>query len=216
MEIGAIKYLFPTISNQQKYLFIDIRQAIPLPKNFLDFNLSSITDMIKKIVIFFSCFILGCTNQNTNSDDSSEQDSNRLLVEGKNQSELDKGISEFKLFWDEFRKAVLESDSTKLIQMTHFPLKTHGDQDEDPQIDLTSDDFKKVFQIYLNRKTVYFNGTYERNLDYIKRTVEEEKNSNPALESWRRMGDMEFEKINGNWQLTLIYLDTNELKASKQ
>jgi len=118
--------------------------------------------------------------------------------------------SDFKLFWKEFRQAAIDSDSVRLMNMTQFPLKTHGDQDEDPKIDIDKNSFYKVFNIYLERKTVYYNGVFQKNVDEIRRTLEPKKND--GNEKWMRIGDLTFNKIDNSWKLTLIYIDTNNLK----
>ena len=131
--------------------------------------------------------------------------------EKSNPLQLSDSTLGFQSFWKEFRSAVLSSDSVKLTKMTKFPLSTHGNQDTDPQPDIDEKAFYKVFNLYLNRNTVFYNGSYERNIDEIQRIPEVKIKLDSGIDTWQRVGDMEFEKGIKGWQLTRIYIDTNEL-----
>jgi len=130
--------------------------------------------------------------------------------------------SSFQVFWDEFRGAVINTDSAKLFKLTNFPLETKGNLDTDPNLYIQTDKFLEIFNWYLTQK--YFDGfnldsliTQENyletplvsNFEYIKttETILECKYC-CGTKSWTRMGNLEFELIGGNWMLCSIYIDS--------
>jgi hypothetical protein len=118
--------------------------------------------------------------------------------------------NDFKAFWNEFRKAVIQEDTLKLIELTNFPLKSHGMLDEDPQIIITKEKYFFYLNKYLHESTG-MSFEKETNLDYIKRNAVLEKNRNCNMKKkWCRIANLEFEKIGLTWKLSLIYFDTSD------
>jgi hypothetical protein len=115
---------------------------------------------------------------------------------------------DFQSFWIDFRNAIISLDYIKLIEMTNFPLKCQGNRDNDPQFLIYQDRFYYFFKTCLNEDTgKAMDG--ETNLDFIKRTSRlEESEYYKKDENWRKVMAMEFQKINDNWKLTLIYFNT--------
>lgn len=120
---------------------------------------------------------------------------------------------EFQSFWFDFRGAIISLDYIKLIEMTNFPLESHGKRDEDPQFLIYKDRFYYFLKICLNEDTgMTMDG--ETNLDFIKRTSKlEEGIYFTKLEDWSRVTAMEFQKINNSWKLTRIYFNTTNYKS---
>ncbi|MBK9391139.1 MAG: hypothetical protein IPN68_13460 [Bacteroidetes bacterium] len=118
----------------------------------------------------------------------------------------------FQTYWKDFREAVINSDSLKLLTLTNFPLKSHGVMDSDPQILINSKNFYYYFQICLNEETG-MSINFETNLDFIKKIdkITDYKFYTKNRE-WQRINQMEFQKINNYWRLTLIYFDTADYK----
>lgn len=159
------------------------------------------------LTITFSCKSQNNSSVSTNSD---------TIMISKDNLETKQNLStDFKIFWIVFRKAIIEFDSLKLISLTKFPLKTIGNQEEDPQINIDKTIFVKVLNIYLNTKTVYIgDNKFVTNLDFIKNTENPEKNKRDyaLTNNWVRIGDMEFKKINNEWKLFQFYIDTKKHK----
>jgi hypothetical protein len=57
---------------------------------------------------------------------------NPIMAQSENLNHSDD--KSFEIFWIEFREAVIKNDTAKLITLTHFPLRVHGDLDEDSVI----------------------------------------------------------------------------------
>jgi hypothetical protein len=168
-------------------------------------------------------WMVGCTSRpkvqnNENTVSMSTKDS-IVQVELANNYQTPR---DFQLFWKEFRQAVLDSDFDRLQQMTVFPLKTHGYQDFDPQIDIMTSDFYKALMMELNGEVTvqldsidHTNGTSVTSFEMIKKAVsikEDKEYFELTQEGWYRVGNMEFTRTDLGWKLELIYLDTNDLK----
>lgn len=121
---------------------------------------------------------------------------------------------DFLSFWIEYRDNVMKMDSNKLIDITKFPLTVRGHEDGDPILKISKSDFWNIFNVFLNTGggVLDINNLDDiatNNMDFIKRspnaenTLRYEQNSN-----YHHIGDNVFEKIDGKWMLTLIYLDT--------
>lgn len=118
----------------------------------------------------------------------------------------------FNKFWNRFRQAVLKYDTLKVKAMVNFPLKVRGNEDMDPLLNIQSKNFSGIWDVFLKRETTYYNGKMETNLEHIKR-VNSDEHTGQSAENWQRMGDMQFERLNGQWKLVLIYLDTKQLSG---
>lgn len=121
---------------------------------------------------------------------------------------------DFLPFWIEYREMVMKMDSNKLMEITRFPLILKGNEDDDPIIKISKSEFWSVFNEFLNTGggVLDINDLDDiatNNMDFIKRspnaenTLRYEQNPN-----YHQIGDNVFEKIDGKWMLTLIYLDT--------
>ena len=124
---------------------------------------------------------------------------------------------DFLPFWIKYRETVLEMDSNKLIGMTSFPLTVMGNEDNDPVLKVSKDDFFFIFNTFLNTGggVLDINNLDDlaiNNLDFIKRSVNAEHTLRYKQNfNYQRIGDQVFEKIEGKWMLVLIYTDTKEL-----
>jgi hypothetical protein len=168
---------------------------------------------MKNVIIVLSFFsLLSCKNRNSDFIENELPNSLARKERVEHVSLIgDDNANNFQTFWSEFRDAVLAPDSIQLMKMVKFPLSAHGNQDADPQLQINEKDFAYIFHQFLNRKTVFYNEEYERNIDEIHRLKEVNFNPDTGTESWRRVGDMQFEKGANGWQLVQIYIDTNEL-----
>lgn len=129
--------------------------------------------------------------------------------------------SSFQIYWNEFRESIMNRDTNALLSLVNFPLITHGFLDEHPQFLINESKFFPIMdlflegEIYLHRDTTSFDNwghhpsVYIENIDYIKTTLSIDKCEQCLVsELWVRMGDMEFEMIDGNWKLLGIYVDS--------
>ncbi len=151
-------------------------------------------------------------NQSNNNISNTKIDVNSCGDENKQKEQDD-----FLPFWIEYREIVIKMDSNKLIKITKFPLTVRGYEDSDPIIKISKSDFWSIFNVFLNTGggVLDINNLDDiatNNLDFIKRssnaenTLRYEQNSN-----YHQIGDNVFEKIEGKWMLTLIYLDTKKI-----
>lgn len=112
-------------------------------------------------------------------------------------------------FWGHFRKIFLAKDLDKISTRTQFPLIIKGTMDEDPTFKMSGTNFKKCF-VHLFEKDTGLSSTPQNHLDYVKNQFEFSKKLNPLAASTFRVGDMVFEKIENDFKLTTIYLETSE------
>jgi hypothetical protein len=109
-------------------------------------------------------------------------------------------------FWNDFRLAVMENDTNKIIELTLFPFKTRGPMDSDPVVMYTKREFFKVFKGYLNQKQYLLNDSISiTNLNEIERTKFPDERY--ITSNWARVGNLEFIKKNEKWTLNLAYLE---------
>ena len=161
---------------------------------------------MRKTIFLISLFLaLSCINATKNKGKSNIPDNS------KNQAQMIPD-DDFQSFWIDFRNAIISLDYIKLMEMTNFPLKSHGKRDEDPQFLIYKDRFYYFLKVCLNEDTGRtIDG--ETNLDFIKRTSKlEEGIYFTKLENWCRVAAMEFQRINNSWKLTRIYFDTTNYK----
>jgi hypothetical protein len=109
---------------------------------------------------------------------------------------------EFKVFWTGFRQDVLSKDWASLIARVDFPLKTRASLDSDPVIDVDEEEFQRVFSAFLAGEDPSHFGENEETL------IRELRSPNPYIvDSWVRVGDMQFARRDDGWKLYWIYFD---------
>ena len=165
---------------------------------------------MKHYLIALLLLILSCSNRKTENltKQAFEKDSflkkeivSRLEIE----SIADTTNSNFQQFWDNFREAVINNDTSKIIQLTRFPFETRGPQDSDPIIKYEKKKFLKVLEAYLKETTTWredFSTITSR--EEIKRILKPDKTY--VQGDWARIGNLEFKKENGKWFLIFAYL----------
>lgn len=175
--------------------------------------------MIKVIGLIVGMFVISCggSSYQDNSVLSDNKSDSSILAEMEidysNEEKIQRD-DDFLPFWIAYRDAVLEMDSNQLIKIIKFPLILMGYEDNDPIIKVSKSDFFFVFNIFLNTGgcALYANNLDDiaiNNLDFIKRslnarnTLRYEQHAN-----YHAIGDQVFEKIEGKWMLTSIYIDT--------
>ena len=156
--------------------------------------------MKKTVLLLFALFTLSCNN-------ASKESQKTIDSFTKSQDKIEKP-DDFQSYWIEFREAIIKSDSLKLLELTEFPLNSHGVMDEDPQILINKDNFYYFLKVCLNEDTG-MSISSETMLDYIiKTTTLEEGRLYSKVDDWCRVSSMEFKLINNKWKLTLIYFNT--------
>lgn len=151
--------------------------------------------------IIFSIFILllftGCDN-------------NRGVVLPKRRLEEVGAIDDksFQAFWKDFRQAVLDDGMEKLIQLTQFKLEVEGENDSDPTVLYSENEFPTVFHAYLEQMSGEKGKQIEKEIDLIQRT------QSPYIyrHDFAKVGGMEFAKTNGKWKLTTVRLTESSMK----
>jgi hypothetical protein len=117
----------------------------------------------------------------------------------------DTSLDSFPQFWHVFRKAIIENDTNKIIEMTTFPFETRGPMDNDKVVTFSKNGFTKVLNAYL-KENIYSNSTtISTNLDLIIKTETPDKQY--ITDTWARVGKLEFHNKKGQWFLKLIYLE---------
>jgi hypothetical protein len=159
-----------------------------------------------KMLILIALILMSCSFSCFNN---KEKILNRIETKSIPEIELS---DDFQNYWNDFREAVINSDSMKLLTMTSFPLKSHGVSDNDPRILISNNNFYYYFKICLNEDTGMSINS-ESNLDFIKKTdkIIDYKFYTKNID-WQRINAMEFQKIKNSWKLTLIYFNTADYK----
>lgn len=143
-----------------------------------------------------------CKNNNVNKKETqSNLQENVTEQENINITEND---AEFQLFWTEFRNAVINSDYNSLQNKVNFPLEIEDYQDCFPIINSGTENFEFVFNEYLILH-------HEAALNFIKECERVNVKKDRKDKEFVRMEDMGFKKINSEWKLSLIYMDTRDL-----
>jgi len=143
--------------------------------------------------------------------DNHLQDTTKILEYKNNKS--------FNDFWVEFRKAILDQDTSEIIKNCIFPLETKGPMDEDSIIKFSKNQFDKLFYGYLNQLSGLNPDDFnETELDYISNTPDIfaqhlNKFSMFQADTKARIGGMVFKNINGFWYLYFLYLEYSTYKS---
>jgi len=161
--------------------------------------------MQKTIYLLLILLTISSINATRNQGKSTITDNSKNLVQMVTNDD-------FQSFWIDFRNAIISLDYIKLLELTNFPLKSHGIRDEDPQFLINKARFYYFLKVCLNEDTgITTDG--ETNLDFIKRTsILVEGKYFTKSENWCRVAAMEFQRINNSWKLTRIYFNTAQYK----
>jgi len=111
--------------------------------------------------------------------------------------------SDINKFWMGFREAVLRRDYSSIATFVSFPLETRGPWDWGPIVLVDAGEFESVFSAFLEQDGDTW---FETSFDSIEQTL--------YLDSYEldtaRAGNMHLERINGEWKITLIYIEEDE------
>jgi hypothetical protein len=131
--------------------------------------------------------------------------------------EIEKEIdeSDFRTYYIEFRKSLMENDKNKLIKLSLFPLDVWGFEDQDPKTRINQEDF-----IVKLNESVSFGVDYDvlnnesiSTLDLFKMNESIDKiNTIQNGDTLISVGLLDFAKIDKSWKLIRIYTDTKESK----
>lgn len=129
---------------------------------------------------------------------------------------------DIKVFWTNFRNAVLSGNYSEIKQYVKFPLQTRGPLDSDPILNVSEENFEKTFKAFLQQN----DGLGEESTEYSWIKNHEMPNMLGGSDydnagnyidlvriendNWARFDDMIMEKdSNGYWKLTFIYYSEN-------
>ena len=121
-------------------------------------------------------------------------------------SEEDRVVETFSVFWAEFRQAVLTEDKEKLISMTLFPFKTRGQMDSDPVVKHNKASFFSIFGQLLNQDPG-LSGTPDTMQNIIRRTERGAGNVVAKHGKSARVGDFVFLKIKNCWFFEMAFVN---------
>jgi len=152
------------------------------------------------LILFFSSALIfqyfGCKGTTNNNERTTRK--NDIV-------DVNRTDTTFGCFWTNFQKAVVSNDFQKLIKLTKFPLKARGPQDEDKIVKYKESEFNIVFQTFLKEDTELD----LTELDLIKKLEKFDSTNTKDFAIYKngaRVGEMEFNKIDGQWKLTFLYL----------
>ena len=167
---------------------------------------------MKPYLLYFFIILFGisCSNGRNHDRINSSLIVDSVSVQLRSSTKEIKSLSDtsensFQKFWLTFRKAVIDNDTIEIAELTIFPFETRGEMDSDPIVKFDRINFFRVFEAYLGQET-YLNeneGSIS-SLEEIKRRTNIDTTS--VHENRARVGDLEFEKIDGNWKLVFAYL----------
>jgi hypothetical protein len=120
----------------------------------------------------------------------------------------------FSLFWPAFRRAVMEKDTVRILQLTHFPFETRGESDDDPVVRYSQADFLRLYPLLLGQPTGLSLDGKETELDLLRTTLKSD--SLRPTEDQARLGALEFRKIEDEWKFAFAYLTDETIEKMKK
>jgi hypothetical protein len=147
---------------------------------------------------------ISCTNRQTNGESQPNDIDTTKRSQSLNPSQVKTPLptEDFFVFWEQFRTAVLNSDTTQIISMTQFPYKARGSFDDDPVIKYDRQKFIPMFQAFLKQSSGLGATTEFEEIKKTTKPMPTDVNGNYA-----RMTDLAFEKTGSGWKLSFAYLD---------
>jgi hypothetical protein len=113
---------------------------------------------------------------------------------------------DFTKFWKTFRLAVLNNDTSRLMELILFPAIARSPLDSGHVVPYPDKDLYRAFTDFLSQKTCMKNDTVSITcLDEIARTPMPDKHY--IFPTWARVGNLFFVKENGKWYLNLLFLE---------
>jgi hypothetical protein len=165
-------------------------------------------------VIILFVFTCSCKSKEPNKNESLSITEKEHL---KNEN-TDNGFEneEFEDFWKRFRNDIINSDYANLQRKVILSFTVKGFQDIDPILELKEEDFKYVFNLFLNEHLI-FDEELDTHLKFIKHYENIYEVTRPRLivyenQDFVRVEYIEFEKVDSEWKLTRIYMDTRGLE----
>lgn len=164
-------------------------------------------------VLFITLISFSCVNKQSASSVKVVKKNKKVLISKISNEKLvsvkESFDNQFFKFWKMFRKAVLENDTNKILNLTNFPFETRGPLDIDPIIKVEKLNFLNIFNKYLKQSSG-MQVEYESQLETIRKNQGASKKQNKYFsiqDKWSRAGDLEFRCIKGKWKLSFAYLD---------
>jgi hypothetical protein len=157
----------------------------------------------KSLLIAILLFV-SCKSRTTNDESLAKDSDTTKTSESVDVSQV-KPISpteDFSVFWQRFRVAVLNSDTTQIISMTLFPFKARGTFDDDPIIKYNRQRFIPMFQAFLKQGSGLGETT---ELDEIKKGTKPKPTD--VNGNYARISDLAFDKTDQGWKFSFAYLD---------
>jgi hypothetical protein len=134
----------------------------------------------------------------------------------KSQSLSRNTAADFQQFWKQFREATLQDNVGAIMLMTRFPFNTRGPNDGDKVLKHAKSSFPTLWKQLLSQEytTIMANrqplqipadAVRRQSLRSYLASVTNIKADNVAGDNWARVGDLEFQKLDGQWMLTMAY-----------
>jgi hypothetical protein len=127
-------------------------------------------------------------------------------IESKTNKKTKAATKEITEFWTAFKKAVESENYLQILELSTLPFVTRGTMDDDPQIVLDQNAF------LVNIKAIL---TTDPGLSVTPTTQAKLVSQTKVLKDegggFARVGDLVFNKVNGQWKFTSAYIDADQL-----
>ena len=163
--------------------------------------------MRKLSTIILLLLFFGCQNEKGSDKTNGKPDSGNVRSAVPDEIIDSTG---FIKYWIDFRQAVLNADTNKLITLTDFPLQARGSFDSDPVIEYPKQQFSRVFNFFLKQSVG--DGTASTEFDLIK---SKEIPKDEVIHDQFRIGGMIFFRTDKKWKMNFLYLDYETIDSMK-
>lgn len=164
---------------------------------------------MKKVIILLIIFISKLSCVSNKKEDSMNSDLNRKNEITKYET-LE--FQEFEIYWKEFHFSTIENKFDLLEELVSFPIVVNGYEDLDPVNYLKRDSFQINFNKFLTAPLLFYNEDFISHKKFIEINPDikflDEYKEYKKTDNWIRIQNMIFERNEGKWKLTEIYMDT--------
>ena len=126
--------------------------------------------------------------------------------ESATRNETPGAAKEIAEFWSAFKKAVESENYQKILELSTIPFVTRGTMDDDPVIALDQTAFlANINAILTTDPGITATPTTQKKLVSQTKILKEKGGG------FARVGDLVFNKVNGQWKFTRAYIDADQL-----
>ena len=164
---------------------------------------------MEKILFCFSIVLFSCQETSSHTPPTRK----KIIVQEVKKDEAQLKIDDFSLFWTEFKRAIKETDSSRIIQLTETTLQLMGREDSDPRIKLSGQEIAKAI-LYVANNGGYFDEKLNKSVSYReflqRNTSDIEEFNQASKQQWIK--DFLFKHTEYGWRLSVLYTNTVNYK----